>query len=129
LKALSTLLFVLIAVSLSAETDQEKIYRLGLPGVYGRMDGMVYFSVNLRNDGTYIFTESDCFTKDPRKGTWHVHGDAVVLDRKEAEFRSFRIYAVSNPRSLALLPIEEVDPRKGEADEERLFTLHKEGNG
>jgi hypothetical protein len=111
----------LLATSLVAETKEEKAYRKGVVGAYGRMDGMVYYSLKLQRDGVYVFTQSDCFTSSPEKGKWVIEGDVVVLDRKEKVFRRFQILPAGKPTDLALLPLDDVSIRDGEKDEQRLF--------
>jgi len=126
MKLLFICCLAMIAVQVCAETESEKTYRLGVPGTYGRLDGMVYYSIRLRSDGTYTFSESDCLTSDRNNGKWGIHGDIVSLDRKQAAFTHFRICAIEQPRSLALLPLEDDAVGKDDPDERRLFKAHEE---
>jgi hypothetical protein len=125
MKTLATFLFLMCAIVGTAETELEKVFRQAMPGAYGRMDGMVYLLLELRSDGTYIFSQSDCFTSGGEKGKWSIQDDVVVLDRKEAVFRHFRIYPMNDGKSLALLPLDDVDIRKDQEEEDRLFTPYK----
>jgi len=115
----------MVATSLAGETEAETTFRKGVIGVYGRMDGMVYYSVTLRSDGFYTFTQSDCLTSFPEKGKWVVKDDVVILEKKENVFSHFRILPFGKPADLALLPIDDVSIRGGEKEEKRLF-LHRD---
>ena len=125
MKLLWVFYLALLALPLCAETESEKVFRQAIPGTYGRMDGMVYLSVDLRCDGTYVFTQADCFTAGSQKGKWSIQDDVVVLDRKEPVFRRFRIFPTKGSKGLALLPLDDDEIRKDQAEEERLFMPHE----
>jgi len=122
MKHLVSLCLILFALPLRSETELEKTIQQRLPGAYGRMEGMVHFSVTLSGDGTYIFTQSDCFTTDRKNGKWAIVDDGVVvLDGAAAGFHRFRICVVKEPDGFALLPVDDRDSEKIQPESFRLF--------